>query len=42
MPGPFVTLTVFAALLALFGLLAHWRGCDSRDGFTDQTHRPQR
>ncbi len=40
--GPLVMLAVFALLLALCGLLAHWYGWDSRDGFADQAHRPPR
>lgn len=42
MYSPLLTLTVFAVLLALCGLLAHRYGRDSRDDFTDQAHRPRR
>jgi hypothetical protein len=42
MYSPYLTLTVFAFLLALCGLLAHRYGRDSRDGFADQAHWPRR
>ena len=42
MYSPLLTLVVFASLLALGGLLAHWYGRDSRDGFTDQARQRTR
>jgi hypothetical protein len=42
MYSPLLTLTVFALLLALCGLLAHWFGQDSRDDFAEQAYRPPR
>jgi hypothetical protein len=42
MYSPLLTLAVFALLLALCGLFAHWYGRDTRDEFADQAHRPPR
>ncbi len=42
MYSPLLTLVVFASLMALTGLLAHWYGRDSRDGFADQAQRRRR
>jgi hypothetical protein len=43
MYSPLLTLVVFASLLALTGLLAHWYGRDSREDFADQARqRPRR
>ncbi|MEZ4563522.1 MAG: hypothetical protein R2853_12390 [Thermomicrobiales bacterium] len=42
MDSPLLTLVVFASLLAITGLLAHWFGRDSREDFADQAHRRPR